>query len=94
VAQAAKVAGAGRRTYYDCRVVDQAFAQAWDDAVADACDVLESGVDELAKGDDMNIQLKARLALLRARRPETFGDRKRDDVDGDSRTSPHVAIQF
>jgi hypothetical protein len=94
IAQAAKVAGIGRRTAFDRRAADPAFAERWADAVADAVDELEAGLDVLAKADDLNVQLKARLALLRARRPETFGDKKRDDADEAHQPLPKVAIKF
>lgn len=54
VSESATVAGVGRTAAYAAREADQAFAAQWDDAIAQACDVLESearrravdGVDE------------------------------------------------
>jgi hypothetical protein len=79
VSEGARSAGVGRRTVYDWRKADEAFAAAWDDAEAEAVDNLEGVVYKRAMEGESD-----RLAeiLLKAHRPEKYVDRVRSEHTG------------
>jgi hypothetical protein len=68
IAAAARAAGIGRRTSYDWRDRDPAFASAWDEAWDVGTDHLE---DLALKGAERGSE-RLLLALLKARRPERY----------------------
>jgi hypothetical protein len=88
VSQACEAAGVGRRTVYDRRARDRAFALAWADELERAVEVMEAeayrravhGVERpvtIAGQRELVREHSDRLLLflLRARRPEVYGDR-------------------
>jgi len=68
IATAARAAGIGRRTAYDWRDRDPAFAESWDEAWDVGTDYLE---DLALKGAEQGSE-RLLLALLKARRPERY----------------------
>ena len=68
IAAAARAAGVGRRTVYDWRDRDPAFAEAWDDGWDVGTDYLE---DLALKAAEQGSE-RLLLALLKARRPERY----------------------
>ena len=71
VCEAARRAGVGRRTVYDRRKRDEAFAEAWDEVIEHSTEVLEQiAVRRAAEGSDQLL-----MFLLRARRPEVYVER-------------------
>src|SRR5438093_6838251 len=68
IAAAARAAGIGRRTAYDWRDRDAAFAAAWDEAWEIGTDYLE---DLALKGAEQGSE-RLLLALLKARRPDRY----------------------
>jgi hypothetical protein len=68
IAAAARAAGIGRRTGYDWRDRDPAFAARWDEAFDEGTDHLE---DLALKGAEQGSE-RLLLALLKARRPERY----------------------
>ena len=93
VTAACRAAGIGRRTAYDWRNDDEAFAAAWDEAVEEAADALEAeawrrghdGVDKPvfyqgeAVGTVREHSDKLLEILLKAHRPERFVERIRNE---------------
>ena len=89
VSGAARAAGADRRALRRLREMDEDFAQAWDDAVDAGVDALEDAVLRRAKdgverpvfyqGVQVGVQRSysdsLAVLLLKARRPERYGDR-------------------
>jgi hypothetical protein len=71
VFHAAHAAGVGRRTVYQWRDADEEFAQAWEDAQADAVDALEQSLYERAKMHDT----VAGIFLSKGARPHIYRDR-------------------
>jgi hypothetical protein len=89
VTEAARTAGVGRRTAYEWRQADAAFASAWDEAEQEAADALEReawrrGVE----GTDKPVTYQGKITvtykeysdrmlemLLKAHRPDKFKDR-------------------
>jgi transposase-like protein len=69
IAAAAALAGIARRTAYNWREADEAFAAQWDDAWEVGTDRLE---DLALKGAEDGSE-KLLLALLKARRPKRYG---------------------
>jgi hypothetical protein len=68
VSHACKVVGVGRRTVYDARQVDEAFAAEWAAVEDDVSDDLEQEAVRRAKdGSDTLL-----IFLLKARRPEKY----------------------
>ena len=73
VCEAARKAGIGRRTAYDRRQRDAAFAEAWDDVIEHSTEILEQiAVRRAAESSDQLL-----MFLLRARRPEVYSERHR-----------------
>ncbi len=72
VRAACAAAGVGRRTVYDKRQRDPKFAQDWDEALEEACDVLEAAAWKRASGGESDQLL---IFLLKAHRPQKFRDR-------------------
>jgi hypothetical protein len=68
IAAAARAAIVGRRTAYDWRDRDPAFAARWDEAFDEGTDKLE---DLALKGAEQGSE-RLLLALLKARRPERY----------------------
>ena len=68
IAAAARAAGIGRRTAYDWRDRDAAFAARWDEAWEIGTDCLE---DLALKGAEEGSE-RLLLALLKARRPDRY----------------------
>ena len=68
IAAAARAAGIGRRTAYDWRDRDAAFAARWDEAWEVGTDHLE---DLALKGAEQGSE-RLLLALLKARRPDRY----------------------
>jgi hypothetical protein len=68
VRAACQVAGIARATAYKSRAASQEFAAAWDEAVEDACDILEADAWTRArKQSDVLI-----IFLLKAHRPAKY----------------------
>ena len=68
IAAAARAATIGRRTAYDWRDRDPAFAARWDEAYETGTDALE---DLALKGAEQGSE-RLLLALLKARRPDRY----------------------
>ena len=68
IAAAARSAGVGRRTAYDWRDRDAAFAARWDEAFDEGTDRLE---DLALSGAEQGSE-RLLLALLKARRPDRY----------------------
>ena len=68
IAAAARAAGVGRRTVYDWRDRDPAFAAGWDEAWDIGTDHLEDLALKAAEAGSERLL----LALLKARRPERY----------------------
>lgn len=67
-----------RKTAYNLRNRSKAFALDWDDAMEDACDVLEAE----ARNRAMHISDLLLIFLLKAHRPEKFRETIRQEVTG------------
>lgn len=71
VAEACAAAGIGRRTAYDHRRRDEAFALRWADAVEEGTEALErEAIRRAMEGSDTLL-----IFLLKARRPNVYRDR-------------------
>jgi hypothetical protein len=78
VSAAARAAGIPRRTAYNWRASDPAFAEAWEDAEEEAADDLEQVARDRAKaGSERMLEI-----LLKAHRPEKFVERVRSELSG------------
>jgi hypothetical protein len=78
VSHAARCAGIGRRTAYDWREADPAFAADWDSAEQEAVDALELVARERAiDGSDRMMEI-----LLKAHRPEKYVERFKGEIGG------------
>lgn len=97
VSAACLIAGVGRRTVYERRDADPAFKAAWDDALEESADWLvkearrraEEGTlkpiyykGELA-GFEREYSDTLMLAMLKAKRPDEFGDKLTLKLDPD-----------
>ncbi len=69
-------AGISRRTAYTWRDKWVAFADDWAEALEDSCDVLEAE----ARRRGMSISDRLLMFLLKAHRPEVFGDKQKIDL--------------
>ena len=79
-------AGMGRRTAYDWREADEAFAKAWDDAIEAGTDVLEDEAVRRARdGSDTLL-----IFMLKARRPKKYKERIATEHSGEVRHRHHV----
>lgn len=107
VGVAAKAAGyADTSELYRARAEDEEFAQAWDDALARAADMLEEAAfDRAVNGVSKPILYKGEvvaeeitysdsilLAMLGARKPEYRRDRTKVDVDVNVNTKIGIAV--
>jgi hypothetical protein len=78
VSEAARAAGVGRRTVYDWRDADPAFAAAWDEAEEEAVDALEAAARKRAmESSDRLMEI-----LLKAHRPAKYMDRSKTEITG------------
>lgn len=78
VSEAARAAGVGRRTVYDWRDADLAFAAAWDEAEEEAVDALEAAARKRAmESSDRLMEI-----LLKAHRPAKYMDRSKTEITG------------
>ena len=68
VAVAAQAAGICRKTAYNWRHADPAFAAAWDEAIETYTDMLEARIQELTLAGDTT----ALIFLLKARKPVVY----------------------
>jgi hypothetical protein len=78
VTEACRAAGIGRQSAYDWRGDDPAFAQAWDDALEAAADMLEQVAFERAKSGQSDRMLEI---LLKAHRPK-YREKQQVEVSG------------
>lgn len=69
-------AGLNRSTIYRWRKRWATFRREWDDALEDACDILEGAARDLA----LNGNAQLLQFLLKAHRPAVYGDRARLDM--------------
>ena len=74
---ACKAAGISRRTAYDRRERDPAFAEAWADALNQSVDVLEHEVYQRALKEDSQLA----MFVLKAFRPERYRETSRVEID-------------
>ena len=100
VTEAARAAGVGRRTAYEWREADSAFASAWHDAEQEAADALEREAWRRAvEGTDKPVTFQGKITdthkeysdrmlelLLKAHRPEKFKDRVANEHSGPNGT--------
>ncbi|MDP6775701.1 MAG: hypothetical protein QGI83_02930 [Candidatus Latescibacteria bacterium] len=96
VKAACTAARVGRATVYRHRATVESFAEAWDDALEEACDVMEQEAYRRAvKGVRRPVYQQAQLVgyvreysdgllqfLLKAHRPERFSERTRHEHSG------------
>lgn len=96
VSQAAKSIGVSRQTIYNQRKEDKEFATAWDDAIGEALDNLESALfnraingvtndvfyEGVPCGTKTEYSDAATMFLLKNRRPEVFSDKVRQEITG------------
>lgn len=96
VVKACEIAKVGRRTVYDWRKNDEAFADAWDDALDVGTDALEDEATRRAfEGWDEPVHYQGvatstirkysdtlLMFMLKARRPERFKDRAAHEHSG------------
>lgn len=78
VRDSCEAVGIDRTTAYKARERDQAFAAAWDAALEDACDSLESALRKRA----INHSDLGAIFLLKAHRPEKFRETGRVEITG------------
>lgn len=78
VSAAARAASIGRRTAYDWREADPAFAESWEEAEEEAIDKLE----EVARARAIDNSDRMLEILLKAHRPEKYVDRYRAEHTG------------
>lgn len=86
VRAACQAADVPRRTVYNWRAKWVTFADEWDDALEDACDVLELEAWRRAMKENSDRLL---MFLLKAHRPDKFKDRTQTELtgaDGDALT--------
>lgn len=96
VSEAARAANMGRRTAYEWRDADEAFAADWDDAEQEAADKLEREAWRRAvEGTDKPVTFQGAITatykeysdrmleiLLKAHRPDKFTDRLKTEHSG------------
>lgn len=75
VRHAAEAARIHRDTAYEWRKHDEGFAQAWDEAVEDSTDTLESSLYERALHTEGMPGVVATIATLKARRPGRWNEK-------------------
>jgi hypothetical protein len=77
VKQACRFVNIGRRTAYDARDRDEAFAAAWNEAISASIDEVEAKVMEAGLKGDMNVA----MFLLRCHKRSVYGDVSRMEID-------------
>ena len=84
-----RASGVGVKTAYEHRNNDEAFAEAWDDAIAEASEafVLRARERALSATDCSDTML---IFMLKSLLPETFGDRSRVEHSGVIQTGANV----
>lgn len=83
VAAACRVAGVNRKTAYAHRERYPMFAQEWDEAIEQACDLLEEVVWGRAKcGPEDRSSATLAIFLLKAHRPKVYGHAVTTEVTG------------
>lgn len=87
VSQAARLCGIGRRTVYDAREADPAFAEAMDEAEQTALDELERVAWKRAKGYTKSGRYyepsdRLLIFLLSNKRPDEYAQRSRVELSG------------
>ena len=75
---ACEAAGYARRSAYEWRAADEAFASTWDEAVEEGTDQLEDAAIKRAKDSSDTLM----IFLLKARRPDKFKDRAKVEHSG------------
>ncbi len=75
---ACKAAGVPRSTAYRWRTKFKTFADEWDEALEDACDILEGIAWKRAVSGQSDRLL---MFLLKAHRPDRFASRSKQEVD-------------
>lgn len=107
VAAACRTVGIGRRTVYSAREVDEEFARAWDDIVAESTDEMEreayrravEGVEEPVYqrgelvGQVRRYSDQLLMFLLKARRPEVYRENQRVELAGPEGGPPEVIVR-
>ena len=88
VAQAAAAIGCQRRTVYDWRTSDDVFRLAWDDAVDQATEAIESVLYKKAKGGD----LLACIFWLKSHKPSIYNRKQVVAIGGDP-DAPPIAVE-
>ena len=73
-------AGVPRRTVYNWRAKWVTFADEWDDALEDACDILEAEAWKRAIEEQSDRLL---MFLLKAHRPDKFKERTQTELTGE-----------
>lgn len=96
VSEAAKSIGVSRQAIYNERKEDKEFAEAWEDALGEALDNLESALysraingvtndvfyEGVPCGTKTEYSDTAAMFLLKNRRPEVFSDKVRQEITG------------
>lgn len=83
VRHAAKMAKVGRVTAYSAKKKSKTFAAQWEDALEEACDILE----KVARDRAMDQSDRLLEFLLKAHRPEKYRERHQVDFSGKMETS-------
>ena len=108
VKHAVEAAGIARRTAYDARDRDEAFAKAWDDIVEDATEEMErEAVRRAAEGTVKPVFQHGRkvgeireysdtllMFLLKARRPEVYRENSRVVHEGGALAQVNVSLSL
>jgi len=81
VRAACNTSGISRRTAYNWKARWATFAAEWAEALEDSCDVLEAE----ARRRGMSVSDRLLMFLLRAHRPEVFGDKQQVDITSDGK---------
>lgn len=109
VSASARVARVSRNMVYQRRKDDPGFAEAWDEAIDEAIDALEAEARRRAvQGEERKVYYQGKecgairsysdqllILLLKAHRPEKYGDRRlaeQDGAEGKERTNPILNI--
>ncbi len=75
---ACQAAGIDRKTAYNWRDRDNEFRRAWEEALEDACDILEAEAWQRARGkSDLLL-----IFLLKAHRPSKYRETSRHELTG------------
>lgn len=90
VRMAAQAAGVPRRTVYNWRDRWKTFAAEWDEALEDACDILEAEAWKRAVQENSDRLL---MFLLKAYRPDRFKDRAKVEHSGDG-PAGEIVVSF